>query len=182
MLPDNIKKWRFCLLFLISLLAGASPTAANDASVPMRFKLAGTYYVEGQIAGLGTVEFLVDTGSGYTAISQTMLERLRLNRSATFLKQLIGVMADGSERRVPVYLIPEIRLGDCVIHDVEAAVFAGAKRPILGMRSLSKVSPFTFSTSPPALQLGSCVKGKRVAGMATKGGVNMAKMEPPADN
>lgn len=176
--------WRSYLVVLIAMTIGATPTMANDTSVPMRVKSAGTYYVEGEIAGMGAVEFLVDTGSGYTAINTEMLKQLEQTQSATYLKQLVGVMADGSEKVVPVYLIPEIKLGNCVIRDVEAAVFAMTSRPILGMRSLSKVSPFTFSTSPPALMMGSCAVAETVAGkpvVAAENGVNMAKMEQPVE-
>ncbi len=169
--------WRSYFAIVIALSIGVAPVMANDTSVPMRVKSAGTYYVEGEIAGMGAVEFLVDTGSGYTAINTAMLKQLEQTQSATYLKQLIGVMADGSEKVVPVYLIPEITLGNCVIRDVEAAVFATTSRPILGMRSLSKVSPFTFSTSPPALMMGSCAVAEKVAVETTLRGVSLAKME-----
>lgn len=169
--------WRSYIAIMIVLSIGAAPVMANDTSVPMRVKSAGTYYVEGEIAGVGAVEFLVDTGSGYTAINTTMLKQLEQTQSATYLKQLTGIMADGSEKVVPVYLIPEITLGNCVIRDVEAAVFATTSRPILGMRSLTKVSPFTFSTSPPALMLGSCSVAEKVAVETAVSGVSMAKME-----
>ncbi len=176
--------WRSRLVSLVAFCIASAPLAANDSSVPMRVKPAGTYYVEGEIAGMGAVEFLVDTGSGYTAINSEMLAQLEQTQSATYLKQLVGVMADGSEKVVPVYLIPEIKLGNCVIRNVEAAVFATTSRPILGMRSLSKVSPFTFSTSPPALRMGGCAVAETLSAAAptkddTAAGVNMAKMEPP---
>ncbi len=171
--------WRSYFAILMALTIGTAPATANDASVPMLAKSAGTYYVEGEIAGVGAVEFLVDTGSGYTAINTTMLKQLQQSQSATYVKQLVGVMADGSEKIVPVYLIPEITLGNCVIRDVEAAVFATTSRPILGMRSLSKVSPFTFSTSPPTLLMGSCAIAEKVPVEASVSGVKMAKMEQP---
>ena len=171
--------WLSYFAILMALIIGTVPATANDTSVPMLAKAAGTYYVEGEIAGMGAVEFLVDTGSGYTAINTAMLKQLEQSKSATYLKQLVGVMADGSEKIVPVYLIPEITLGNCVIRDVEAAVFATTSRPILGMRSLSKVSPFTFSTSPPALVMGSCAVAEKVAVETAVSGVNMAKMEQP---
>lgn len=122
----------------------------------MRAIDAGTFYVEANVAGVGAVDFLVDTGSGYTAIGSKLLQRMESSGDALFIKQLEGVMADGSIRVVPVYRLTEIRLGDCQLHDVEAAVFGPDARPILGMRDLSRLAPFTFSTHPPSMHLGRC--------------------------
>lgn len=117
---------------------------------------AGTYYVEVGMANLPNVNFLVDTGSGYTAIDTGMLSAMQESGDAVFVKQLEGMMADGRTMVVPVYRITEIRLGTCLLKDVEAAVFADGTRPILGMRALTRVAPFTFSVDPPGIRLGRC--------------------------
>lgn len=149
-------KWRFAAGLAMALAMSSVLAQAQDVQIPMRNVAAGTFYVEGEIMGLGLVEFLVDTGSGYTTINSGMLAHLEESGTTTFVKDLNGIMADGSSRIVPVYHIPEIRLGSCVLRDVEAAVFPAGTRAILGMRSLSKIAPFTFSTNPPALQLTRC--------------------------
>lgn len=128
---------------------------ADPIDVPMRAIAAGTFYVEADI-GMGPVDFLVDTGSGYTVIDTRMLEALSRRGNASFVKHLEGTMADGSRKVVPVYRVPELRLGGCALQDVEVAVFDAGARPILGMRALRRVSPFTFSIDPPAIRLGSC--------------------------
>jgi len=46
--------------------------------------------------------------------------------------------------------------GDCVLRDVEAAVFPEKTRMLLGLSALSKASPFIFSTNPPSLSLSNC--------------------------
>lgn len=159
------------LLWLAAIacpLAGwQNPLFAESVYVPMRGISAGTYYVQADIGGLGPVDFLVDTGSGYTAIDTTLLDAMVRVGGVTFVKQLEGTMADGSRKVVPVYRIPELRLGSCALRDVEVAVFDAGTRPILGMRALGRVSPFTFSIDPPGIQLGGCdslAVGASVAG------------------
>ncbi len=142
------------MAILCALASGSA--LADDIHVPMHGIAAGTFYVEASVHGFGAVKFLVDTGSGYTAIDTGMLEALQRAGNAEFVKKLEGIMADGSRRVVPVYRVPEIRLGSCHLRDVEVAVFGTGTRPILGMRALSRVAPFTFSTNPPGISLGRC--------------------------
>jgi len=66
-------------------------------------------------------------------------------------------MADGSMRVVPVYRIGSISIGGvCRIDDVEAAVFPGAYRGLLGLSALRKAAPLMFSIEPPLLQMTNC--------------------------
>lgn len=154
---SNVRTARSWLLCAVcsSAWVGAT-TSAGDILIPMHGIDAGTYYVEVGVAGLGSTKFLVDTGSGYTAIDTGMLAAMQQTGDVVFVKQLEGIMADGSRMVVPVYRISEIRLGACLLRDVEAAVFGDGTRPILGMRALSRVAPFTFSTDPPGISLGRC--------------------------
>jgi predicted aspartyl protease len=153
----DLKKVRTWLLFATFMSGSIGPPALADAvNIPMRGIDAGTYYVEVVVAGLGSVDFLVDTGSGYTAIDTGMLTEMQRTGDAVFVKKLEGIMADGSTMVVPVYQISEIRIGACVLRDVDAAVFGDGARPILGMRALSRVAPFTFSTNPPGISLSRC--------------------------
>jgi hypothetical protein len=153
----DLYKYRKGLLYA-TFLSGwiGSPALADNIHVPMRGIDAGTYYVEVVVAGLGNVDFLVDTGSGYTAIDSGMLADMQRTGDAVFVKELEGIMADGSRMVVPVYQISEIRIGACVLRNVDAAVFGEGARPILGMRALTRVAPFTFSTDPPGISLSRC--------------------------
>lgn len=122
--------------------------------VPIQSKGTAAYYIEGHIEGFGTAQLLVDTGSGYTTIDEETLAVLKKSGRAKYLKKLRGIMADGSRKILPVYLIAGINLGgECMVRDVEAAVFPARTRPILGMKTLRKVSPFIFSMDPPSLML-----------------------------
>ncbi|THF62662.1 retropepsin-like aspartic protease [Pseudothauera rhizosphaerae] len=145
---------------LTPLLAGLCTAAlAGEFNTPidMRVKGGTTYYVPGQIAGAGAVELMVDTGSGYMTINEDILETLRAGGQVRFLRTLRGRLANGNELNVPVYLLESVSIGDaCWLHDVEAAVFPGNTRPILGLNVLQRAAPFIFSFEPPRLVLSHC--------------------------
>ncbi len=123
----------------------------------MSRKGTATYYVQGSITGFGAVEFMVDTGAGYTTINEETLAVLQSAGLAKFVTELTGMMADGSRRIIPIYRVSSLTLGnDCVLHNIEAAVFPRKTRLILGLSALEKTSPFVFSTDPPRLALSNC--------------------------
>lgn len=138
-------------------LATATLADTPQVLVPMANPGTDTYYVQGDIEGFGPTDMIVDTGSSYSAISEETLAALLASGNARYVKKLQGIMADGSRRVVAIYTLSHIILGGaCVVRDVEAAVFPGNTRPILGMSALRKVSPFTISLDPPNLHLSRC--------------------------
>jgi hypothetical protein len=89
-------------------------------------------------------------------INQDTLDQLYERGLASYERDLIGVLADGSELRVPIYRITRLNLGaNCVLENVEAALFK-AKRQILGLNVLNRAAPFIFSVDPPELVLSHC--------------------------
>lgn len=130
---------------------------ADTYTVALERKNTGTFYINGAIDGYGELTLLVDTGSSNLVIGQSILEELLRSERAHFSHELSGTMADGSERKVPVYRIEALRLGEnCWIHEVEAAVFPTGSRAILGMNILARLAPFTFTAEPPQLLLNQC--------------------------
>ena len=145
------------LLFGAGGIPGALAASPGHV-VPMLEKAARTFYVQGWIAGVGVVDFLVDTGSSYNTIDEHSLAILLAQGRASFVKNLSGILANGQSKRVAVYRIDVIRLGDaCELHNVEAAVFPGRTRHILGLSGLRKAGNFTFSFEPPQLVLSGCL-------------------------
>lgn len=148
---------KFMSAAIASLIALSAYGADFEKQIPMRDKGAATYYVQSNIDGYGAVELMVDTGSGYMTINEQTLAVLQQQGRATFVKQLSGVMADGSRKVVPVYMISSINIGgECVINNIEAAVFPGNTRHILGLNALKQVAPFGMSVEPPTLLLSNC--------------------------
>lgn len=155
----NLTKRLFCGVLLFGMGGGSVALAVPPGHiVPMVEKRVKTFYVQGLIAGIGRVDFLVDTGSSYNTIDEHSLAILQEQGRASFVRDLTGVLANGQRERVAVYRLDVIRLGDdCELHDVEAAVFPGRTRHILGLSGLRKAGNFTFSFEPPQLVLSSCL-------------------------
>lgn len=147
-----------CLVFLLLTGLGKAALAEDfTTTIDMDAKGGATYYVPGQIAGVGALELMVDTGSGYMTINEEILAALQAGGQARFVRTLRGRLANGSELNVPVYLIESVSIGDaCWLRDVEAAVFPGKTRPILGLNVLQRAAPFIFSFEPPRLVLSNC--------------------------
>jgi predicted aspartyl protease len=100
---------------------------------------------------------MVDTGSGYMTINEETLAILLREERAQYVKELAGILANGNRIVVPVYAISEINIGgECRLENVEAAVFPGRTRAILGLSALTKAAPFIFSVDPPELVLSNC--------------------------
>lgn len=145
------------LILVLTAMTVTAQAARFDQEIPMRQTKASTFYVGGYLDGLGKVDMMVDTGSSYTTINEDALEVLRENGSATYVRDLAGIMADGSRKVVPIYRISNMGIGNgCVLHDVEAAVFPGDTRYILGLSALEQAAPFVFSMEPPTLLLSNC--------------------------
>jgi hypothetical protein len=147
------------LLTVALLLNLTAELSAEEFSfdVPMYLKGASTYYISGQIGDMAPTDFMVDTGSSYMTINEETLAQLRASHEPRYLRELTGVLANGDEIRVPVYALTSVRIGGvCVLEDVEAAVFPGNTRQILGLSALLKAAPFIFSTNPPQLELSHC--------------------------
>ena len=156
MIP-HIKALVFTLILFSALPAHATEFGTT---VPMTERGSETYYVPVTFEGAAGHDLMVDTGSGYVTINETTLRRLRERGKAHYVKRLAGIMADGSEIVVPVYRITSLNIGCCcTIRDVEAAVFPGSERQILGLSALKKVAPFALSIDPPHLILSHCKAG-----------------------
>lgn len=130
-----------------------------DVTVPMYDKGMTTYYVHAQVADLGISEFMVDTGSGYLTINEQTLNALQERKQAQYVKELRAILANGTDLVIPVYVITQLRIGTCILNNVEAAVFPARTRQILGLSALNKAAPFTFSIDPPELVLRNCAQG-----------------------
>jgi predicted aspartyl protease len=157
----NLKK---LLLTALASLVALPAYAELDRHVPLQDKGVATFYVQSTIEGFGAVDLMVDTGSGYMTINEQTLAVLEEQGRATYVKQLAGIMADGTRRVVPVYRLSSINIGgECEVRDVEAAVFPGKTRHILGLNVLRQMAPFGISLDPPALMLSNCSGPSTVA-------------------
>lgn len=146
----------FALVITTTFCSGAAFATEFAAVVPLHG--GGAYYVSARIGTIAdTGDLMLDTGSGYVTINERTLARLQKDGDASYVKDVSGILADGSRQTVPVYHVASISIGCCcVVQDVEAAVFPGATRQILGMSALKKVAPFAVAIDPPNLSLSKC--------------------------
>ncbi len=140
------------LLLGLPLLGQAGPLTA----IPRQEKGTATFYVTARVAN-AEVEFLVDTGAGYTTLSRDVLERLRRAGVARRTGEIEGVLANGDTCRLNVYRVAAIDIGGgCIVRDVTVAETPAGTRNLLGLSALRKTAPFTFSLQPPRLHLSHC--------------------------
>jgi predicted aspartyl protease len=119
----------------------------------MQQRASGNYYVSGTLTGGLQADFLVDTGSGYVALTPAVFARLRTAPGTVFLRDIHGGMANGGTFQVQVYRIQTLQLSPrCVLQEVEVAVMPGSTRNILGLSALRRVAPF----APARLMLSGC--------------------------
>lgn len=143
------------VFFLLVCQQAAAADGRNH--VPMTDRGASTFYVDVFLEGVGDTQFLVDTGSSYMTVNEQTLDSLKRTGQATYLKDLRGVLADGTTQIVPLYVIESMNIGrKCALTDVKVAVFPGSTRNILGLSALRAAAPFVFSVDPPRLELSNC--------------------------
>lgn len=146
----------FAALLALSLAVNAMASDFNT-NVPMRNGGAATFYITAQAGDLKEMDFMVDTGSGYMTINEETLHALQSAEQAEYKRMLQGVLANGTEVTVPVYQLKQLNIGGgCLLKNVEAAVFPGKTRQIIGLNALKQAGPFIFSFDPPNLILSNC--------------------------
>jgi len=148
------------LILAISLFAAPMPAVRADMfnlTVPMQQQQSGNYYVHGVLSDAVETEFLVDTGSGYVSLSKRTFSLLKNRHGTEYVREIIGAMANGQLMRVPIYRVAKLSLSDeCVLTDVEVAVFPGTNADILGLSALRRIEPFAMQLSPPVLMVSGC--------------------------
>ena len=153
----------FVVALLLFISGSCVISADTGIAIPMQGKGTAVFHVEVDVEGVGCMDFLVDTGAGYMTINENILATLKRKGLATYIKDLQGILADGTSLIVPVYEIASINIGgSCKLRKVHAAVFPGATRGLLGLSVLQRTAPFEFSVEPPMLKLSNCIDGNSV--------------------
>jgi len=146
---------------LLAMFAFCLPVCAeqNTIAIPIHDKGAATFYLKGKLGNMGYADFMVDTGSGYVVINQESLAQLKKSGQAEYVKDIRGILANGKKFVVPVWRISKLTIDkQCVLRDVDAAVFPGKTRQILGLSALKKAAPFSLSFDPPQIVLSHCAQ------------------------
>lgn len=130
---------------------------AQVAEIDLLEKNTDVFYLRARLGDADESEFLLDTGSGYLAISEDELAKLKQSDMARYERGINARLANGQVKRVSIYIVDSLDLGGgCVLHNVEAAVLPGATRNIIGMNVLKMVGNFSISFNPSKLTLSDC--------------------------
>lgn len=118
---------------VVSRFEGSSP-----AAVTLWADGNGFFFANGSING-SSVTFLVDTGANSVALSGVLAERLGIDYKKKGLKG-IATTASGHVRNY-VMKLDTVKIGEIVLHNVDAAVLEGShpSTPLLGMSVLNSL-------------------------------------------
>ena len=141
----------------VILLPAALFASDFDTTIPAYDKGKIAYYISSSVGKNEKVEFMIDTGAGHSAITETTLNKLRTQVKVEFVKNVAGTLANGAKLALPLYRVASMQIGaECTINDVKVVVLPNATRNIIGMSALKKVAPFALTTNPPRLLLSNC--------------------------
>ncbi|MDX1694103.1 MAG: retropepsin-like aspartic protease [Ketobacteraceae bacterium] len=137
--------------------ASSDGVAVPTEVIELQEKGTDVFYLSAKMGVKANVELMLDTGSGYLAINEALLDELKDGGMATYQRSIRARLANGSVKKVPVYRISQLTLGKgCIIHNVDAAVLRGKTRNILGLNVLKQMESFSVSFNPPRLVLNGC--------------------------
>jgi clan AA aspartic protease (TIGR02281 family) len=140
------------LRWMTSLLMLATTTAyAGSSILPLTRSQAGTYYLQGNLDGNISTDFLLDTGSGYVSLTEKTFGQIRDESTTEFRRHIRAAMANGKVVAVPVYSVKQLALGNCILEDIEVMVLPSASRDILGLNAIAALQPLTIQLDPPVL-------------------------------
>ena len=134
-------------MFAVTFLAAPLPSRAFEVALGTH---DGIYTVPVQINRSIALQFFVDTGASAVAIPETVLRYLVRNGTVTqadVIGTAAAVLADRSLYRAVGIRLRELRIGDQVVHDVEATVVPGLAYPLLGQSLLGKFASVTFDNT-----------------------------------
>lgn len=144
-----------CLLIGVCALLTAG--GAHAFEFDLEQQASGAFYVQPAESSVLSDGMLLDTGSSFVGLSKKSFRKLEREGRLEFVRHIVGRMADGKTRRVPLYRLSELRLApDCVLRNLEVALLPGSDRDILGLSALEQMQPFTLSMSPPLLRGDHC--------------------------
>jgi len=145
------------LIISTCIITGAQ---AEEVQLNMTQAKSGNLYVHAtlQSAYANTdTDLLLDTGASYVALTRATFERLNGEAESSFSRYIFGAMANGKVEKIPLYLLAELKLAEnCVLNNIEVAVFPKADKDILGLNALSRMQPFTMQFAPALLTSNHC--------------------------
>ncbi|MEJ0026412.1 MAG: retropepsin-like aspartic protease [Rhizomicrobium sp.] len=135
--------------------AAAPPAPVPTASIPMK-KDGGVYVVPVTVNGLVTVDCIVDSGASDVNIPASVFRKLQ-HAGAIQQSDMLGTedytLADGSTERGRVVRIRTLKVGNIVVHDVNASIGGDESSALLGQSFLERFRSWSLDNGRHALVL-----------------------------
>lgn len=115
--------------------------APKTVSIPAESTGGGSHFIAHAKIGSLDVDFVVDTGASFSAISVQTAQALGLKEKEP-ARRIMAMTASGPVMS-PVYILSEVWIGDIVFHEVSVAVLPAGVN-LLGNAELLKLKRFEY--------------------------------------
>ena len=106
-----------------------------------------SYLVSGRVNGVVTAQFILDSGAGYVALPQDVIDDL-MKAGALAQSDWLGrdtyVAADGKRHHGKGLMLRQLDVGGHTVANVRASVIPAHSRPLLGLSFLAKFKSWTL--------------------------------------
>jgi clan AA aspartic protease (TIGR02281 family) len=150
---------KFLALMILIALGGLPMRAQADVSlqdeIPLE-KMSGVYHLPVELNGVVTLMFILDTGAAEMSLPQEVVQALiqggTIGRD-DFIESKVYVLADGTRVKSPRVIIHKVKIGNRVLHNVEATITDEGSALLLGQNLLEKIGSYTFDGNRQVLVL-----------------------------
>ena len=153
--------FRKVLIFVLLLALGVSLPLKVRADVSLQEeipleKMAGVYHLPVELNGVVSLMFILDTGAAEMSLPQEVIASLIQSGTIgrdDFIQSKVYILADGTRVKSPRVLIHKVKIGNRVLHNVEATISDEGGPLLLGQSLLEKIGSYTFDANKQVLVL-----------------------------
>lgn len=153
-------------LFLVAGITVQPASAQDGGLVPLTDTGRGTLELTVSVDGVAG-QFLLDTGAGMLMISKELFSAVGGERAHEHVRQIALRLANNRIEVTDVYRIDSLRVGDCELGPLEAAIGKAKSRNLLGLEALRGAAPLSIEMAPPSIQLHGCQKPPAIAAVSS---------------
>ena len=145
----------------VPTVQGIGPADVKDVEsltieeLPLKQK-GGIFVIPVQINGAITLEFVIDSGAADVQVPVDVFSTLICANTVT-PSDLVGkrkyVLADGTNKDEPIFMIRELKIGRYILRDVAASVAPAAGELLLGQSFLSRFKEWTVDNNRHVIKL-----------------------------
>ncbi|HJW40991.1 MAG TPA: retroviral-like aspartic protease family protein [Rhizomicrobium sp.] len=145
----------FTAVLVLASASSAAPPPPTSAAIPMKPD-SGVYVVPVSVDGVVTFDCIVDSGASDVNIPEDAFRKL-VRAGAIEQSDILGTevytLADGSNERGRVVRIRTLKVGNIVVHDVQASIGGAESNGLLGQSFLERFRSWSLDNERHALVL-----------------------------